>query len=245
MVIRRHSSRLGHFRFKILFSSDCKPHCKAALQRNTWTPFGRLYECLVQNVEIKSRGEILRQVKTFGNTDDDYATCTSESDDYDEEDDGYYDVKSFYIYLSPLCRFVPAGITNYFRNLTVLVIAQTGLKTVSKTDLQPFKSLRGLYLEKNEIEVLDADLFEHNPKIQELNFNQNLLEHIGFDILDPLINLKHADFFNNPCIDFGAANEREIQILKKIFQEKFEPKPKKYPSENDEALESCKILYDQ
>jgi hypothetical protein len=225
-------------------SNGCQPHCK--FQRNTWTPFGRLYECLLQNVEIGSRSESLRQVKTFGNTDDDYESCSSDSDEFDEEDDGYcYEVKSFYIYQSPLTRFIPMGITNYFRNLTVLVIAQTGLKSVTKSDLKPFKSLKGLYLDKNELDVLESDLFENNLKLQEINFSENLLKHIAFDILEPLKNLYRADFFSNPCIDFGAGNTREIQTLKRIFQDKFEPKPKKFQSESEEILESCKMFCDQ
>jgi Leucine-rich repeat (LRR) protein len=220
-----------------LFSNGNVPHCK--FQRNTWTPFGRINECLIQNVEIGSRHDFLKQVKTFGNCDDDYESCSSESDDYDEEDDGYcYEVKSFYIYQSSLLRFIPSGITNYFRNLTVLVIAQTSLKIITKMDLKPFKNLKGLYLDKNELDVLESDLFEHNLKIQELNFSENLLKHIAFDVLEPLKHLTRADFFNNPCISFGASNKREIAILKKVFQDKFEPKPKKFQAESDEILES-------
>lgn len=197
-------------------------------------------------MQIGNRGDSLRRVKTFGNPDDDYETCSSESEDYDEDDDSYcYEVKSFYIYQSPLCRFIPSGITNYFRNLTVLVIAQTGLKSVSRSDLQPFRYLKGIYLDKNELEVLDEDLFVHNTKIQEINFSENLLKHIAFNLLEPLKNLKRADFFKNPCIDIGASDHKQLDILKDLLREKFEPRSKKLQSENDEVLECCKMLYEQ
>lgn len=197
-------------------------------------------------MEIASRTDCLRQIKTFGNTDDDYETCSSDSDEFDEEDDDYcYEVKSFYIYQSPQTKFIPKGITIYFRNLTVLVIAKSGLKSVTKSDLKPFPNIKGLYLDKNELEVLEEDLFENNPKLEELNFSENLLKHIAHDILEPLKKLTRADFFTNPCIDFGASNKREIEILKRVFQDKFEPKPKKFQTESEEILESCKMFCEQ
>lgn len=197
-------------------------------------------------MQVGSRGDSMRRVRTFGNPDDDYESCTSESEDYDEEDDSYcYEVKSFYIYQSPLCRFIPNGITNYFRNLTILVVAQTGLKSITKEDLKPFRYLRGLYLDKNELEVLEEDLFENNPKIQEVNFSENFIKHIAFNILEPLKNLKRADFFKNPCIDIGASDCEQVEILKCVLKEKFEPRSKKRQAESDETLECCKMLYEQ
>lgn len=200
----------------------------------------------MQNVQILSRGDNLRSVKTFGNTDADYEIFSSDSDDYDDEDDSYsYEIKSFYIFQSPLCRFIPSGITNYFRNLTILVVAQTGLKSITRTDLKPFKYLRGIYLDKNELEELEEDLFVHNSKIQEVNFSENLLKHIAFNVLEPLKNLKRADFFKNPCIDIGASDDQQIDVLKNVLKEKFEPKSKHVQAENDETLECCKMLYEQ
>lgn len=191
----------------------------------------------MENVQVLSPNDSLSRVRTFGNTDDDYETYSSESEDYDEEDDSHcYEVKSFYIYQSPLCRVIPTGITNHFRNLTILIIAHTGLKTVTKDDLKVFKYLKGVFLDRNELEVLEDDLFVHNLKVEEINFSENLLKHIGHNILKPLKNLTRADFYRNPCINMGASEIVDFELLKQILKKKFGPKPKKIQLENEEIF---------
>lgn len=234
----------GRFRFKIAFTTDCKAFC--TFQRNTWTPFGSLCEVLVQQVEVESRDDRLTNVRTFGNPDDDFECHSSDSDDYDDDEDSFsYDMKSFYIYDSPLCKFVPSGIANYFKNLTILVIAHSGLMSVTSEDLKPFKYLKGLYMDNNRLEVLEADLFVHNWRIQEMNFSGNKLKRIAFNILDPLTSLKRADFFRNHCISMGAETAEQLRSLKKTLRLKFEPKTKKaFEDNDDEILECCKGLYE-
>lgn len=234
----------NRFRFKITFSTDCDADC--TFQRNNWTPFGMLNECLVQDVEIESRGESLLSVKTFGNSDDDYDCCSVDSDEYDDDDDSWcYDVKSFYVYQSPMCNYVPSAITNHFRNLTILVIAHGGLKEVTKADLKPFKQLKGLYLDNNKLAVLEEDLFVHNPKLQEINFSKNQLSHIAHNILDSLIFLNKAGFYSNRCINLGAESADQVKVLKIALMKKFQPRIHKLFVDNiDDILESCKALYE-
>ncbi|CRK89641.1 CLUMA_CG003375, isoform A [Clunio marinus] len=229
-------------KFQIKFSTNCETFC--GFQRNKWTPFGTLNECLVENVEIESRNDKMLSVKTFGHPDDDFDTFTPESDDYDSDDEDYcYDVKSFYIYRSPACHFIPQGISNNFRNLTVLVLSYTGLKSLTNEDLKPFKQLRGLYVDNNLLETLETDLFMYNPKLREISFNENKIKRIAFNILDKLVMLQKAEFYRNHCIDMGAETFHQLENLKLVLKKKF--KPRKRILENfDETLEYCKALYE-
>lgn len=232
-----------NFRFNLTFTNDCDAYC--IFQRNTWTPFGTLNECLAQHVEAESPSDSLLKVETFGNPDDDIDCYSPDSDEYDDDDDSYcYEMKSFYIYQSPLCNFIPTGITNYFKNLTILVVAHTGLKSVTKEDLQPFKHLRGLYLDNNQLEFLEEDLFMFNPRLQEINFSKNKLKYIAYNVLDSLAFLKKADFLKNRGINIGATGLEQIEILKKVLSKKFKPRTQKILEGNDEVLECCKTLYE-
>lgn len=231
------------FRFNITFTNDCDAYC--TFQRNTWTPFGTLNECLAEHVEVESPSDSLLKVETFGNPDDDFDFYSPESDEFEEDEDSYcYEINSFYIFQSPLCNFIPTGITNYFKNLTILVVAHSGLKSVTKGDLKPFKYLRGLYLDNNQLEFLEKNLFMFNPRLQAINFSNNKLKHISHDILDSLTHLSKADFLKNRSLDMEADGLEQIESLKIALKEKFEPKANKVFEGSDEILECCKALYE-
>jgi hypothetical protein len=119
-------------------------HCE--YHKNFWTPFGSLKECLVRNLTVSTPHKNIASVGNhFVNNDE---------------------VKSFHIYDSPSCLYIPFGIEKFFSNIEVLSVNFCGLKIVTKEDLKPLKHLRGLYLQHNEIEILGNDLFAHNPEIQ-------------------------------------------------------------------------------
>lgn len=134
------------------------------------------------------------------------------------------EVKSFHIYDSPHCLYIPFGIEKFFANIEVLTVQFCGLKIVTKEDLKPLRHLRGLYLQNNEIEILGNDLFKHNPEIQEINLCDNKLKNVAVGVFEPLKNLQKVEILRNLCIDLSAIKSNEVEILIRNVKEKCPPK---------------------
>lgn len=149
-----------------------------------WVPFGILNECLAYDVVSKEPSQALESVQTYTNL---------------------ANFKSFYIYKSPLCYFLPAGITDKFRNLEVLVIAHTGLRSITQDDLKPFSNLRGLYIDYSKITSIHGDLFINNKNLEELSLQQNGIKYVEADSFKSLRKLTSFSFDKNDCFD-GKAN---------------------------------------
>lgn len=174
---------------------------------------------MIQNVVIESRSDSLATVKRYSKGSFDHK------------------IQSFHIDLSPSCRFIPRGINVPFNHLTVLAITHSGLTAISTKDLKVFKHLKGLYLNNNKLQALQGHLFKFNPGLEEINFSNNHLKHITYDILDSLQLLQKAEFYDNKCFDIGAENSNELNKLKDELRSKFQP-----PSQSAE-LPTSKIIF--
>lgn len=109
------------------------------------------------------------------------------------------DYLSFYIYRSPLCYYVPAGIADNFKNIKVLVIAYTGLKVIRQKDLKPLKNLQNLYLDNNQLTFLEKDLFAFNTDIIDINLANNQISFVAPNVFEPLTKLNGFNFSENVC----------------------------------------------
>lgn len=161
-------------------------------QRNAWTSRGSLQECLVEDLIVSSDEEVVTNLESHG----------------------YTTIRSFFIHKSPLCNYIPSGVTKFLDHLEVLIVAGTGLRSLKQTDLAPFEFVEELYLNHNQLEVLESDLFELNPKITIINFGNNKFKQIGYNVLEPLENLKNINFKNNECINMDAGSARQLTLLK-------------------------------
>lgn len=123
------------------------------------------------------------------------------------------DFKSFYIYQSPLCFFLPAGITNKFENLDVLVVAHTGLRSITKDDLKPFTNLRGLYIDYSKISSIHGDLFINNKNLEELSLQQNEIKYVEADSFKSLRKLTSFAFDRNDCYNGRAKGRDDVTEL--------------------------------
>lgn len=157
------------------------------IQDNVWVPFGYLKECLAYNVVSKEPGQKLTSVDSYRDL---------------------AELESFYIYQSPSCYFLPAGITNKFQNLKTLIVAHTGLASLTKEDLAPFSNLLGLYIDFNKITSISGDLFINNKNLQQLSLQQNGITYVEPDSFKLLTKLTLLDFNGNPCHS-GKANGRD------------------------------------
>lgn len=105
--------------------------------------------------------------------------------------------------------FIPKGIQVFFPYLTSLRWFRTNLDVITKEDLEPFPSLKVLYLPVNQIVVLGGDLFSKTPELRWISFIQNQIEQVGHDLLTDLKDMERAFFNENPCIDdFASDRER-------------------------------------
>ena len=154
---------------------------------NVWVPFGILNECLAYNVVSIEPSQEIESVQTYKDLSD---------------------FKSFYIYQSPLCFFLPTGIADKFANLEVLVVAHTGLRSITKDDLKPFANLRGLYIDYSKITSIHGDLFIYNKNLEELSLQQDGIKYVEPDSFKSLRKLKSFAFDNNDCYN-GNAKERD------------------------------------
>lgn len=120
-----------------------------------------------------------------------------------------------------LIRYLPNDLNLFFPNLQSLQIWSCGLKSLSQKDISAFTELREISVSRNEIEVLNSDLFEANQNILKIDFSRNRLKHVGFNILRPLKGLLFADFYQNDCINEG--NHNGIESLIKNLRRKCKP----------------------
>lgn len=149
-------------------------------------------ECLAFNVISKESNQTLENVKSSENL---------------------LNFKSLYISQSPECYFLPAGITNKFINLEVLVISHTGLKSITQDDLKPFVNLRGLYIDYSKITSIEGNLFINNKNLEELSLQQNGIKYVEADSLKSLRKLTSFSFDKNECYDGNATGRDDVADL--------------------------------
>lgn len=178
------------------FSSAVEINCDH--QRNVWTKRGPIQECLVEYLVVSSSDEVVTKLNKH-----DYTT-----------------IKSFFILKSMRCLYMLKGVEKFLTNLEVLVIAGTGLKVVKSSDLRPFELLKEIYMNDNQLEALDSDLFTFNPEITVLNFENNKIKQIGCGFLEPLKRLEVVRFKGNFYFARNANSKREVEALKVELKEK-------------------------
>lgn len=62
-------------------------------------------------------------------------------------------------------------------------------------------------------DCFDGDLFDYNPRLRHIDFDQNLLQHVGFNLMSNLHQLEMADFNRNP-LHFTEKNFQKNFLLK-------------------------------
>lgn len=109
-----------------------------------------------------------------------------------------------------ICHFFPKKVNEIFPNAETFRIYNSGLKEVTKDDLKQFgEKLKNLWIDLNEIEKLDADLFVNNPKLISLVVKDNLISIVEDETFKNLPDLAYIDFINNPCYSslvYGQSN---------------------------------------
>jgi hypothetical protein len=122
------------------------------------------------------------------------------------------DTKIFEIH-GQTVNYFPTGIDKFFPNLEAIAIVNSKLEIIEKSDLKPFRQLKMLYLDSNQIEALENNLFEFNIAIVFLKLDRNNIEYIGENVFQPLKNLTHLNLILNVCISNVAYDIHNIPGL--------------------------------
>lgn len=156
---------------------------------------GTPYRCEVKDLEVSSDDSVVTNI-----------TGTHEAGMSNS------DVKLILIQEQKIAN-IPENLSKFFPNIEGLIIDDSSLKTISKSDLVNFPNLKLLFIGNNRIEKIDGDLFEACTELERLVFTNNFTRHIGRGILSPLSKLRFVSFDRNNCISIKAANIDDIEHL--------------------------------
>lgn len=109
-------------------------------------------------------------------------------------------------------KFFPKNVENFFPNLKIIDLSLNSITSLTNSDLKPHQHLRRLILERNQITVLERNLFD-GMSLKYINLDYNNIEHADNDIQLPMHS--HLSFQNNTCIDKIASTP--MQIINFIF----------------------------
>ncbi|KAG5680958.1 hypothetical protein PVAND_010433 [Polypedilum vanderplanki] len=155
-----------------------------------------LYSCFVQN------NQILKM-----NIDE------IEGDHIESKSDN--DVKGFLITSNVNITAFPR-VGGFFKNLKLINITQTNLNQTTKRDLKDYKELKSLYLDKNQIQVIEPELFIFNPKLENLSLMDNKITYIDPFVFKNLKSLKILRLAGKKCVS-NLTSETEIsEVVDKI-----------------------------
>lgn len=74
------------------------------------------------------------------------------------------------------------------------------ITSLKKSDLKSLGvKLEYLWLNDNSIEVLESDVFDHTPNLEDINFENNKIQQIGEGTFSQLQALNYLDFEGNLC----------------------------------------------
>lgn len=127
----------------------------------------------------------------------------------------------------------PELLSNFFPCLELLSLSDCGLKEVTKDDFKGLNQMRVLNLSNNLLTTLHGNLFEYIPKLTHIWLRGNKLSSIGKELLNPLENLKYADFSLNINIHALYSDNAALRSL---------PYWVSLPSLKEFIENKCKIL---
>lgn len=115
-------------------------------------------------------------------------------------------------------KVVPKDIAKLYPNINSLSLVNIDLKTIARSDFEPFPQLESLQIQYNFIDSLPNDLLQSTPKLKIVVFKGNHLRYIGVNIFNNLPRLTVANFQKNPCIDLEVVDNpnKMIDLVHKI-----------------------------
>lgn len=117
-------------------------------------------------------------------------------------------------------HFMPRFEKNLAQRLKGIFFYDCHMKAIERDDMRQFPNVESLTLGQNNLEWLDDDLFEFNPKLKLVNVAFNQISMIGAKTFEPLKNLKELWVGGNVCKVKSAYDMEKVQELKATILEK-------------------------
>lgn len=115
--------------------------------------------------------------------------------------------------------FLPEKVDEIFPNLIGYVAEYCSIIEVSKKNFRNLFKLRGLWLQGNQIEVINSDTFEDLTSLERLYLNTNKIKSLNGKAFMLLRHLKTVGLNSNLCIDEQFNSPEKILHLKQIVNE--------------------------
>lgn len=146
-------------------------------------------------------------------------------------------VKGFYSYRNDKIEFLPENFAEKFPNLVVIWASRCSIKKVSKKNFRNLRKLRGLDLDKNQIERIESDTFDDLIELEELHLGKlkrfqktdsktfkfpdnNMIKAFQGKAFAKLVSLENVYLESNDCIDQKFTSESAIAEIEKVVNEK-------------------------
>lgn len=90
--------------------------------------------------------------------------------------------------------FIPSGMERKLKSLKALLIANSGLLSVKKENLQGLgSSLQYISFAGNSLKSIDADIFEYNQNLKLIDLSSNPIKHIKLNFFENLKTLNSVE----------------------------------------------------
>lgn len=111
-------------------------------------------------------------------------------------------------------KLFPQNLQETFKKATIICVTYAELPSITKVDLRQFgMQLVKLELHGNDLQVINADLFEFNQNLKDIDLSFNYIKVVGRGAFDGLNDLSHLYFFDNPCYSGDAHTPRDLKKL--------------------------------
>jgi len=113
-------------------------------------------------------------------------------------------------------EYFPRGLEKFFTNLTGIGIYDSKLKEIHQDDLKLYKKLKYLSLLKINIEIIEDGLFDYQPDIESIIFENMKIIHISSTVFDNLPKLTTLYLGGNKCTSKSSINNRAgvLEVIK-------------------------------
>ena len=112
---------------------------------------------------------------------------------------------------------IPNNFNAFFANVAAFEWVFGDLSSITQADLAQFNALTTLSLYGNNLLQLPSNLFQSTRHLVSMDFGNNLLNYVGFNIFNNL-NLQTALFQRSPCINFVAGTTEAISDLSSFME---------------------------
>lgn len=133
------------------------------------------------------------------------------------------DVRAIFFWIADKESFLPKGIDKVFKNIEILNFSAMHLRAIHPADLKPLRNLRALYLEVNDLQVIQRNLFEFNLQLEVIYLNQNQISFIDPNVFNNLKKLRVLYLAGNNCekpFNYSFTRQEVLDFIADIQERK-------------------------